>query len=92
MKKCEEPFSVLASLSTTFYLPFLHQAPEMPPFMLEPLEGGGVVRDEGVAQQEVVPPQRRMRNESYLGAINKDIHIRAGLQVHLNCNYKTSKS
>ncbi|XP_050708752.1 ral GTPase-activating protein subunit alpha-2-like isoform X3 [Eriocheir sinensis] len=55
-------------------------APEMPPFMLEPLEGGAVARDEGVVQQEVVPPQRRIRNESYLGAINKDIHIRAGLQ------------
>ncbi|XP_071516521.1 ral GTPase-activating protein subunit alpha-1 isoform X2 [Panulirus ornatus] len=53
-------------------------APEMPPFMLEPLEGGANPRDEGVALENNV--QRRMRNESYLGAVNKDIHIRAGLQ------------
>ncbi|XP_063845540.1 ral GTPase-activating protein subunit alpha-2-like isoform X2 [Scylla paramamosain] len=54
--------------------------PEMPPFMLEPLEGGAGPRDEATSQQEGAAPQRRMRNESYLGAVNKDIHIRAGLQ------------
>ncbi|MPC07518.1 Ral GTPase-activating protein subunit alpha-2 [Portunus trituberculatus] len=54
--------------------------PEMPPFMLEPLEGGAGPRDEAASQQEGAAPQRRMRNESYLGAVNKDIHIRAGLQ------------
>ncbi|KAK7072472.1 Ral GTPase-activating protein subunit alpha-2, partial [Halocaridina rubra] len=53
--------------------------PEMPPFMLEPLEGGGSPREDGsVALENNV--QRRLRNESYLGAVNKDIHIRAGLQ------------
>lgn len=64
----------------------------MPPFMLEPLEGGGVPRDEGAAQQDVAPPQRRIRNESYLGAINKDIHIRAGLQVSFQSSCKGLKS
>ena len=54
----------------------------MPPFMLEPLEGGAGPRDEGVPQQDGAAPQRRIRNESYLGAVNKDIHIRAGLQVN----------
>ncbi|XP_068249956.1 ral GTPase-activating protein subunit alpha-2 isoform X1 [Palaemon carinicauda] len=54
-------------------------APEMPPFMLEPLEGGGSPREDASAPLENNVP-RRMRNESYLGAVNKDIHIRAGLQ------------
>ncbi|KAG7157065.1 Ral GTPase-activating protein subunit alpha-1-like 1, partial [Homarus americanus] len=54
-------------------------APEMPPFMLEPLEGGTSPRDDGTVAQEN-NGQRRLRNESYLGAVNKDIHIRAGLQ------------
>lgn len=49
--------------------------------MLEPLEGGAGPRDEGVSQPDGGVPQRRLRNESYLGAVNKDIHIRAGLQV-----------
>ncbi|KAK3890821.1 hypothetical protein Pcinc_005247 [Petrolisthes cinctipes] len=55
--------------------------PEMPPFMLEPVEGGGVgVREEAASPQDNTSAQRRLRNESYLGALNRDIHIRAGLQ------------
>ena len=46
----------------------------MPTFMLEPMEGGSSPRDDDQGG-------RRLRNDSYLGAINKDIHIRAGLQV-----------
>lgn len=53
--------------------------PEMPPFMLEPLEGGTSPRDDAAGPMEN-NSQRRLRNESYLGAVNKEIHIRAGLQ------------
>lgn len=56
----------------------------MPPFMLEPVEGGGGVREEAASPQDNTSGQRRLRNESYLGAVNRDIHIRAGLQVTLN--------
>lgn len=49
--------------------------------MLEPVEGGGGVREEAASPQDNTSGQRRLRNESYLGALNRDIHIRAGLQV-----------
>lgn len=53
------------------------QVSEIPPFLLENPHSG-------ITVQELTVPPRRLRNDSYLGAIHKDnILVRAGLQVHL---------
>lgn len=54
---------------------FLFQSPEMPPFMLEPSEGG--------SRADADPEElaRRLRNDSYIGAVSAELHVRAGLQV-----------
>ncbi|XP_076041404.1 ral GTPase-activating protein subunit alpha-2 isoform X2 [Oratosquilla oratoria] len=58
--------------------------PEMPPFMLEPMESSSPRDDytsgSGAESDSSSSSSRRLRNDSYLGAVHKDIHIRAGLQ------------
>ncbi|CAL4230371.1 unnamed protein product, partial [Meganyctiphanes norvegica] len=58
------------------YKDWIHMTiPEMPTFMLEPLEGGSSSPcDDGAESGQL----RRLRNDSYLGAVNKDFHVRAG--------------
>ncbi|KAB7502531.1 Ral GTPase-activating protein subunit alpha-1, partial [Armadillidium nasatum] len=49
-------------------------SPELPPFMLEPNEGG---RGESDPEGDL---SRRLRNDSYIGAMSTELHVRAGLQ------------
>lgn len=54
--------------------------PELPPYVLEPVEDTGRPQDE--ASHEGSRPGR-LRNDSYLGAIHKEnLLVRAGLQVN----------
>lgn len=49
--------------------------PDIPPFILEPIEGA-----DGETESRL-----RLRNDSYLGAVHKDYFlVRAGLQVKIN--------